>query len=319
MSLEPGQLYACPACHGALLDEPAGAALTGGDGALVCAAGHRFALRRGMPCFVADEGYASSFGLQWKRHATEQVDSRSGATITRDRFFRGTGWPERMPGERILEAGCGSGRFTEVLLSTGASVVSFDYSEAAEVTHRNFGPAGAAVCQASIYEMPYRAASFDRVFCYGVIQHCPDVRAAFLELVKMVKPGGHLAVDVYDRRRMWLNARYRVRWLTRRLDKEKLHRLCERVVPLYLRFAPPLHPWNQLLVPIKDYRGVLPGLGREQEIAWSVLDTFDMLSPAFDQPQYRGTMERWCREAGLVEISARHGGNGVEVNARRPA
>ena len=105
--------------------------------------------------------------------------------------------------------------------------------------------------------------------------------------------GTRLAVDVYDRRRMWLNARYRVRWLTRRMDKERLHRLCETLVPLYMRLAPPLHPWNQLLVPLKDYRGALPGLSREQEAAWSVLDTFDMLSPAWDQPQYRWTVERW--------------------------
>ena len=273
---------------------------------------------RGVPRFVRDEGYCSSFGFQWGRYSTDQIDSATGTFLTRDRFFRGTGWPTTMAGERILEAGCGSGRFTEILLSTGARVVSFDHSDAAEITQRAFGPKGALVCQASIYEMPYRPASFDRVFCYGVLQHCPDVKGAFLALARMVKPGGSLAVDVYDRRRMWLNARYRVRWLTRRIEKHKLHRLCETIVPFYMRFFPPLHPWNQLLFPMKDYRGVLPGLTREQEVAWSVLDTFDMLSPAFDKPQYKRTVIGWCREAGLMVLSARHGGNGVEVNAVRP-
>jgi SAM-dependent methyltransferase len=223
-----------------------------------------------------------------------------------------------MPGELILEAGCGSGRFTEVLLSTGAEIVSFDYSAAAEITHRTFSSQGAQVCQASIYEMPYAPGSFDRVFCYGVIQHCPDVRAAFSALVSMVKPGGHLAVDVYDRRRMWLNARYRVRWLTRRMNKEQLHRWCQKIVPLYIRLAPPLHPWNQLLIPIKDYRGALSGLTREQEIEWSILDTFDALSPVYDQPQYLFTMKRWARDAGLVDVKVEYGGNGIELRARRP-
>jgi SAM-dependent methyltransferase len=304
-SVEP---YVCPGCHTPL----------GRDGdRLVCAGGHAFPIVDGLPRFVGDQGYSGSFGFQWKRHSAVQVDSHTGASLTRDRFFRGTGWPASLAGERVLEAGCGSGRFTEVLLSTGATVLSFDYSAAAEVTHRAFGDR-ATVCQASIYEMPYAPGSFDRVFCYGVIQHCPDPKRAFFELVKMLRPDGWLAVDVYDRRRMWLNARYRVRWLTRRMDKERLHRWCEIAVPLYMRLAPPLHPWNQLIVPLKDYRGALPGLSREQEIAWSVLDTFDMLSPAWDQPQYRWTIERWCREAGLVEATVRYGGNGIEVNARRP-
>jgi SAM-dependent methyltransferase len=301
--------YVCPKCKGDLRTR---------DGGLACGAGHQFPVVEGLLRFVESDGYAASFGFQWQAHARDQLDSATGATLSRDRFFRGTCWPQRMEGELILEAGCGSGRFTEVLLGTGAHVVSFDYSAAAQVTHQAFASRGAQVCQASIYEMPYREASFDRVFCFGVIQHCPDVRKAFTSLVAMVKPGGYLAVDVYDRRRLWLNARYRVRWLTKRMDKQRLHRWCQTIVPLYARLMPPLHPWNQLLVPIKDYRGVLPGLSNEQQVEWSVLDTFDALSPEYDQPQYLWTMRRWAREAGLVEIEAAYGGNGIELRARRP-
>ena len=290
----------------------------GRSGELACAAGHRFAVDDGLPRFVRDEGYSASFGLQWQEFRRTQVDSRSGIPLTRERFFSGTGWPARMAGETILEAGCGSGRFTEILLDTGAHVVSFDYSRAADVTHGELAARGAEVCQASIFEMPYRRASFDRVFCYGVIQHCPDVRQAFMKLVEMMKPGGHLAVDVYDKRRQFLNARYRVRWLTKRLPKEMLYDAIRKIVPLYMKVMPPLHPFNQLVVPIKDYRGRL-GLSRENEIEQSILDTFDALSPAYDLPQFKGTMIKWCKAAGLVDIEAQHGGNGVEVRARRPA
>ena len=309
------RLYVCPKCRGRLTLR---AGSDAGSGSLDCNNQHSFAVQDGLPRFVESADYAASFGFQWQAHARDQLDSATGTTISRTRLFKGTQWPERMPGELILEAGCGSGRFTEVLLSTGAEIVSFDYSAAAEITHRTFSSRGAQVCQASIYEMPYAPGSFDRVFCYGVIQHCPDVRAAFSALVSMVKPGGHLAVDVYDRRRMWLNARYRVRWLTKRMNKERLHRWCQKIVPLYIRLAPPLHPWNQLLVPIKDYRGALSGLTREQEIEWSILDTFDALSPVYDQPQYLFTMKRWARDAGLVDVQVEYGGNGIELRARRP-
>jgi SAM-dependent methyltransferase len=279
--------------------------------------GSTYHVDQGLPRFVDEEGYSASFGFQWNKHDLTQHDSDNGSTISRDRFFRGTGWPSDLRGQRVLEVGCGSGRFTQVLLSTGADVHSLDYSRAADVTHRHFGDQ-AQVCQASIYDMPYERGTFDRVFCFGVLQHCPDVHAAFECLVAMLRPGGHLAVDVYDARRVLLNARYRVRWLTKRMPKKTLYRAIETVVPLYMRFFPPLHPYNQLLFPIKDYRGVLPGVSREKEIEHSVLDTFDSLSPAHDRPQFRRTMIRWCRQAGLVDITARHAGNGVEVSARRP-
>lgn len=312
--IEAFAIYRCPTCH-----TPLGFEEHGDDsGVLRCEGGHSFPVEGGLPRFVPDEGYADSFGLQWQSFSRSQLDSVTGIPASRERLFKGTGWPERMDGELILEAGCGMGRFTDVLLSTGASVVSFDYSRAADITHKAFGPKGARVCQASIFEMPFRKGSFDRVFCYGVIQHTPDVRRAFFELAEMVKPGGHLAIDVYDRRKMWFNARYRVRWLTRRIDKRRLLRWCKAIVPAYMRVAPPLHPWNQLFVPIKDYRGVL-GMDEEREIELSILDTMDMLSPAFDSPQYVRTITRWFREAGFEKIEAWRGGNGIEARGQRPA
>src|SRR5262249_55095016 len=106
---------------------------------------------------------------------------------------------------------------------------------------------------------------------------------------------------------------------TRRVPKERLLAWCRRIVPAYMKLVPPLHPWNQLLVPIKDYRGVFPGMSEERAVEMSVLDTMDALSPAFDQPQSMATMRRWCDEAGLVDVALARGGNGIELRARRPA
>lgn len=308
-------MYRCPLTGEALDFVPTGTSAT--EGELRSKSGRSFPVRGGVPRFVEDEGYSASFGFQWKLHDRSQLDSHSGTTISRDRLFRGTHWPESMKGERILEVGSGSGRFTEVLLDTGAEVFSVDYSRAAEVTYDRFGER-AHVSQASIYELPFAKGSFDRVFCYGVLQHCPDVRAAFMRLVDMLNPGGHLAVDVYDKRRVPLNARYRVRFITKRLPKQALYSAISRIVPLYMKVMPPLHPYNQLVFPLKDYRGKLPGLTPEQEVEWSILDTFDSLSPAYDLPQFKGTMVRWCRDAGLIAVEAEHAGNGVQVCARRP-
>src|SRR5437870_9927724 len=108
------EAYVCPRCHADLAFTPG----DGPSGTLACRAGHTFPVDRGLPRFVDDEGYAASFGLQWSTFRRAQLDSATGVAISRTRVLSGTGWPERMPGERILEAGCGMGRFTEVLLST---------------------------------------------------------------------------------------------------------------------------------------------------------------------------------------------------------
>ena len=319
MSLSPPNLdvYACPKCKGALVFQSDGTAADEVRGTLTCEAGHAFRVA-GIPRFVEDEGYTSNFGKQWAAFRATQVDSQTGNTESRDRFFHGTGWPTSMAGETILEAGCGSGRFTEIMLSTGARVISFDYSAASDVTHNSFAAKGANVCQASIYDMPYRPETFDRVFCYGVIQHTPDVKKSFLALVDMVKPGGHIAVDIYDAWKWIFHSRYRVRWFTKRMNQEKLLEWCRKVVPAYMKIMPPLHPYNQIFVPIKDYRGARPGFTEEQLVEYSILDTFDMLAPEYDQPKSRGTMKRWCEEAGLTDIHIQVGGNGLEIRARKP-
>lgn len=319
MGLSPPNLdvYACPKCRGALAFQADANAAEAVRGTLTCEAGHAYRVD-GIPRFVQDEGYTSNFGKQWAAFRATQVDSQTGNTESRDRFFNGTGWPQSMAGETILEAGCGSGRFTEIMLGTGARVISFDYSAASDVTHSSFAATGANVSQASIYDMPYKPGSFDRVFCYGVIQHTPDVKKSFFNLVEMVKPGGYIAVDVYDAWKWIFHSRYRVRWFTKRMNQEKLLAWCRKIVPAYMKVMPPLHPYNQIFVPIKDYRGARAGFTEEQLVEYSILDTFDMLAPEYDQPQSRGTMTRWAREAGLTDVHIQVGGNGLELRARKP-
>jgi 2-polyprenyl-3-methyl-5-hydroxy-6-metoxy-1,4-benzoquinol methylase len=268
--------------------------------------------------------YAESFGEQWNRYRLVQLDSVTGKPLSRRRFFEGTGWPERLDGERILEVGCGAGRFTEVLVSTGAEVVAVDASSAVEAARATVGER-ATVLQADLFALPFDEESFDRVFCYGVLQHTPDPRAAFLTIVRYAKPGGLIAADVYRK------AEYVDRWsaktlwrpLTRRLPPRTLRRAVEWYVPRWLpvdtRLArvPKLGRFLTAVVPCWNYTGLLP-LTRDELRAWAVLDTYDALSPRYDFPQTLESVREWCRAAGLVEVEVRPGGNGIVINARRP-
>ena len=132
-------------------------------------------LRGGVLRFRQDDGYNTSFALQWNRFKTNQIDAVNGTQLSWRRFAE-TGWsPSDLTGKLVLEAGCGAGRFTRILAELGARVVAFDYSAAVDAAHENNGHFPNVVfLQCDIFDMPFRAGAFDYVFCHGVLQHTPD-------------------------------------------------------------------------------------------------------------------------------------------------
>ena len=279
-----------------------------------------FPISNGIPRFVPVENYASGFGLQWIKHARTQYDSTSGANVSETRFFEETGWPRDLNGEIIIEAGSGSGRFTEQAASTGAMVLSLDYSFAVEA---NFSSNGARenvlIVQGDIYRMPFLHASADRIFCFGVLQHTPDPEKAFLELPKYVKAGGSVVADNYIKPtgiRALLATKYWLRPVTKHIPPPILYRLCN----LYVRAMWPLSRlihrlpkgkyinWRLLL---SDHRGEFD-LSEEMMCEWAVLDMMDKLGPAYDFPQHPEVVRSWFEKAELKEIDVRPGYNGIQ-------
>ena len=286
--------------------------------------GERFPVRNAIPRFVDGPNYADSFGEQWNRYVRLQLDSFNGSSLTRERFYSGTGWSaEELAGSRVLEAGCGAGRFSEILLDAQAQLYSFDYSTAVDAAWSNHGQQSSwRLCQADIYAIPYRAEWFDYVFCYGVLQHTPDPRRAFLSLVHHLRPGGRIAIDVYavETRLTKLAAKYWWRPLTRRLPRRTLWRALAFYLPLWtpidsvLQRVPGLS-LLAVLVPCWN-KSDLP-IDRKLRLDWTVLDTFDALAAEYDQPQRLDTVRSWFQEAGLEDIHVRPGGNGILGGARK--
>jgi len=61
-----------------------------------------------IPRFVPESNYADNFGMQWNKFRQTQLDSFSGHPISRDRFWKATGWAEEeMVGKWVLDVGCG--------------------------------------------------------------------------------------------------------------------------------------------------------------------------------------------------------------------
>lgn len=307
--------YFCPSCGSGNLTES--------NRRIDCDdCGKAYEIINSIPRFVPPENYATSFGYQWNIHRRSQLDSYTGLPITRNRLFSVTGWPEKMPGQRVLEAGSGAGRFTEILVSTGATVFSFDYSSAVDANYANNGHASnLSLFQGDIFNIPLEKGSFDKVMCLGVLQHTPDPSRAFHSLAAMVKPGGELAVDAYTRSLVsMLQWKYALRPITMRMSPKALYRIVSKV-------APPLIPITRLLrkiggrlgariSPICEYShlGLSPEINRD----WAILDTFDMYSPAHDHPQSIASVTQWFKDAGFEDIHVDYGPNGVIGRGRRP-
>jgi len=64
---------------------------------------------RGIPRFVPNENYASSFGLQWTRHARTQYDSHRGLWLSEQRFCAETRWPRDLSGRSSSRSAAAAG------------------------------------------------------------------------------------------------------------------------------------------------------------------------------------------------------------------
>lgn len=277
-----------------------------------------------IPRFVSDEGYVEGFGLEWNVHSRTQYDAHSGSSLSERRFFEETGWPRRMDGEVMIEAGSGSGRFTEHALATGTMVLSLDHSRAVEACYRSNGHHDNLILvQGDLFRMPFPHSYADRLFCFGVLQHTPDPRGALASLQRHIKPGGELVADIYSKTvaRYILGTKYWVRPLTRRMPPQQLEKLTTRYVeamwPLARRVRRIPRVGRQLnwRLLIGDYSDVLQDDATLLE--WAKLDTFDMLAPRYDKPARARTLFRWCAELGFEAVRVKPGYNGLEIHARR--
>ena len=104
-----------------------------------------------------------------------------------------------LTGCRILEVGAGTGRDAVTLALAGAEVLTLDYvagslgltKKAADQT----GVTVAAVCGDGTGS-PFGEGTFDVVFHQGLLEHFPDPYPLLRDNIRILKPGGHLVVDV---------------------------------------------------------------------------------------------------------------------------
>lgn len=328
--MQPSVELVCPEHHAPL-------SLDGHGASYRCPEGCEFPVHNGIPRFVAQTNYADSFGLQWNTFRRTQLDSYTHTTLSRDRLARIAGGNlDAFMGKTVLEAGCGAGRFTEVMLNAGAVIFAADISSAVEANRENCGGSERYfVCQADITRLPVKSAQFDIVVCVGVIQHTPSPEKTMSALCSYVKPGGHLYIDHYPPNYPVGIARHILRrHLLGRTSKEALqfctslinwlwplHRLMWKVFresPLkHIPLLPKVRSAFLRLSPIVDYHDAYFELGPDLLKTWALLDTHDTLTDVYKHLRSKEQISEFLTQLGMVDVHVSLGGNGVEARARK--
>jgi SAM-dependent methyltransferase len=103
---------------------------------------------------------------------------------------------EARPGERVLDLGCGAGRFVAALRDAGADPVGVELAQAALERARRNAPGADLRLLEDDGSLPLEHASVDLVWCSEVLEHVADTGHLLLEARRVLRPGGRLLVTV---------------------------------------------------------------------------------------------------------------------------
>ena len=244
---------------------------------------------------------ARSFGYEWHRFPEMYEDW--------ERQFLNYMQPHAadfFPGKKILDAGCGNGRFAYYAAKYGAEVWAIDLSPAVEVARRNTQACNVHVVQSDLHHPPFALESFDFIYSIGVLHHLPDPEAAFQNLLRFLKPGGSVQIYLYwkpERRPIksaMLSGITAARKLTTRLPHRAVHALAyPTAMAAFTFFVWPYRILRRLPaftrmaedIPLKQYAN-LP-------FRVCVNDQLDRFSAPIENRYTREDVHNWLARASL--------------------
>ncbi len=266
----------------------------------------------------------ASFGQEWTTYDVQRP-------IEDLAYFRsktGTN-PESLPGKIVLDAGCGSGRYSRVAGEYGAKVIGLDFSDAVETARKVTSHLeNVQIIQADLFQMPFASDTFDLIISIGVLHHTPNTRHALSCLIPLLRPSGEIAIWLYPRwpfpAEIYNNL---LRAVTIRLPLSTVHRLAVLSEPIGL--------WKLRLLKSRNgalrffglvLRGATIGVSYHPDREIRICDTFDWFTPPFQWHHRDSEIMSWLVAHGLVDIvnlsldqtHYQFGyGNGVNFRARR--
>lgn len=281
----------------------------------------------GAPSVVSDQSRTkSAYALQWNRFRIIRPEE------DRATFQNRTGLElAALAGTKVLDGGCGMGRYLKVAAESRATVVGMDLSAATIAARDLTGDLpNVSVLRGDLLRPPFPRDSFDHIYSLGVLDHTPDPRKAFLALAGLLKPGGRIVIWVYPKERPALERIMNAhRAISRRLPLGMLLSLSKIMAPVGGLKRRLMLSKNRLIARSGVMLNLLTiGVSMHPDPEVRVCDTLDWYAPKFLSRHTFDEVAGWFREAGLVDIvDVSRGqtyfhegqGNGVNVAGRRPS
>ena len=268
----------------------------------------------------------TTYALQWNRFRILRPEE------DRATFRNRTGLsPTALAGAVVLDGGCGMGRYLRMAAELNpALVVGIDLSAAVQAARElTAGLPGVSVVQGDLLRPPFAPGSFDHIYSIGVIDHTPTPREAFLQLARLLAPGGRIVIWIYERERPiveWVMNAHRA--VSTRLPVSVVMALSQRSAPVGGLKRKLLASRWRLVERLGVALHLLTiGVSMHPDPEVRVCDTLDWYAPRFVSRHTRQEVEAWFLEAGLVEVEDlsqgqvffhEGQGHGVNLAGRRP-
>jgi 2-polyprenyl-3-methyl-5-hydroxy-6-metoxy-1,4-benzoquinol methylase len=288
------QLLVCPSCLMALIGEPQRYTCTN------CR--REFPVREGiarfLPALSEDEQQVKEgFNVAYQHYRDSRYLHFTPALV--DQWLDNVKLPkEFFKGKLVLDAGCGSGRWTYAMASLGATVVAVDLTDSGVAAAHAATSAmdNVAVLQASLFQLPFRQESFDFVVSWGVMHHTPNTKAAFDRIAPMVKKGGIFYAMVYEKHNPWkFVCTDFLRRILQRFPEPRRYDLCRHLI-IKNRY---LYSFLQRHIICAAY----PASGDPLEVSTIHYGLYDAYTPMYNFLHTRAEVSAWFQEHKFNQIT----------------
>lgn len=256
-----------------------------------------------------DERTVEGFGDEWSRFDQRGASDAEQRALF-DAYFKVFPWDRIGPDSVGFDAGCGTGRWADLVAERVRKLHCVDASDRAlDVARRNLARHdNCELHHASIADLPFEDGSMDFGYSLGVLHHVPDTAGGIASCARKLKPGAPLLLYLYyafDNRPPWFRAVWKASDLGRRV-------ICR--MPHPLRYATSQVLAASVYWPLARSARVLESFGmavdnlplsayRDRSFYVLRTDALDRFGTRLEQRFTRRQITQMMTDAGLERIS----------------